>query len=116
MIPWPTLPYEIIGKSVVALIVVTTLLVGIITLGIGLFALWIRGWQAVSNYMWRGCEPGDNHPSLWKVRISSIATALYTFQITKMPAAYREAEEIADDYVTLVDEIRYKINGEHTND
>ena len=116
MIPWPDLPYALIGQGVVALVAVVIVLVGVIVSAFAVLFIWIRGLQGVSNYMWKGYEPGEEHPPLWKVRIAAIATSLYTFKIWKMPAAYREAKELAGEDLTLFADLRRRLEGGRTND
>lgn len=99
---WPPLPYELIGMAVVALIaliVVLALLIGSILV---VLFIWCRGLTWLSNRMYKGygTEAGER-PPLWKLRISGVSLALSRFQFRTVPAAYREAKELADENITF---------------
>ena len=100
MIAWPDLPYEVVGKLVVAVIALAAL---IATIGFVLFAfgfVWARGWTWVSNTAWRGYDPTEDRPPRWRLRIAGVTIALARFKFKKIPAAYREADELAEDEMT----------------
>jgi len=100
MIPWPALPYDGIGKAVVGIVVVALVAAAAATVVFGLVFVWVRGWTWVSNTAWRGYDPQGEYPPLWRLRIAGVTLALARFKLWKIPAAYREAEEIATDDVT----------------
>ena len=100
MIPWPDLPYELIGKAVVFLILLAIVVALFASVVLVLLFIWIRGWVFISNFMWRGYEPHKDRPPLWKIRVSGVTLAISRFQFHKIPAVYREADEIADDDLT----------------
>lgn len=98
------LPYELIGKAVVAILAIAiavTLLVA--SIGAILIA-WNRVFIWVSNRMWNGYSVTDSEtPPLWKVRVSGVTLALGKFKFSKVRAAYHEAEEISDNEKTFMD-------------
>lgn len=101
------LPYELIGVGVVSLLLAVLIVVLCLASYILAFVAWVRGWAWVSNRMYRGysIEEG-NRPPLWKMRISGVTIALSRRDFRKIPAVYREAEELADDEITFVEYAR----------
>ena len=92
-----TLPYELIGRIVVG---VMTILLAIGAIGLALFTIafiWVRGWTAISELMWRGYAADGEWPPLWRSRIAAITYCMSRLKIRKMPAAYREATERAGE-------------------
>lgn len=100
MILWPTLPYAALGKAVVGLLAFALLVaaVGAVVLAAGF--VWVRGWTWVSNTAWRGYDPTEDRPPRWRLRVAGVTIALARFKFKKIPAAYREADELADDEIT----------------
>jgi len=95
-------PYELIGKAVVFILAMVLVLAIAATIVLALGFVWVRGWTAISNFMWRGYDPHDTeYPPLWKLRVSGVTVALAPFKFNKILPAYREAEELADDDVTV---------------
>lgn len=89
-------PYELIGKAVVAIFAIAATIVALGAMLFGLLFVWIRGWAFVSNSMWRGVDPtADETPPSWKLRVSGVALALSRFEFRKIPEAYRRADEMA---------------------
>jgi len=92
--------YELIGRIVVFAVAVTVVLAVAGAIAFVLGFVWVRGWTWVSNTAWRGYDPQGEYPPLWRLRIAGVTIALARFKFRKIPAAYREAEEIATDDVT----------------
>jgi len=96
-----TLPYEIIGKAVTFALAVVAVLAVAGVLAFAFAFTWIRGWTWVSNTAWRGYDPTEDRPPRWRLRIAGVTIALARFKFRKIPAAYREADDLATDEVTV---------------
>lgn len=91
-----TLPYELIGRIVVGAVAV---LLALGAIGLALFTIafiWVRGWTAISELMWKGYDATDGEwPPLWRSRMSAFAYCMSRLKIREMPTAYREATKRA---------------------
>jgi len=91
------LPYDLIGRLTVALLAAISVIIGVIVLLIlGIF-VWIRSWRRLSDWIWKPYDPDEEYPPLWRFRISWVAVVLSRFKFRKIPAAYREATELAEE-------------------
>jgi hypothetical protein len=95
--PMPSIPYELIGKAVVAVVIIAAVVAAALAVIFALGFIWIRGWTWISNRAWHGYDPHGEYPPLWKLRVAGVTIALARFEFRKVPAAYREAEELADN-------------------
>ena len=100
MTSWPNLPYELIGRFTVVFFISALLMVVGGLLIVTFLKVWVRGWKWLSNRMWEGYDPDGESPPLWKMRVSWIAYALSRFQFRKIPAAWKEATELANHDLT----------------
>lgn len=103
---FPNAPYNVVEVTVLVmyLIVVGVILTGV--LGAVFYIVWSRGWRLLSDSMYNGYDVSEGEvPPRWKVRIAAVTAALAEFEFTKIIAAYREADELADDDQTLVDAV-----------
>jgi hypothetical protein len=103
-----SLPYELIGQSVVLIVAFATFGAGVVVVSIGALVAWNRAWVRLSNRMYEGYDthPKDARPPLWRMRIAAFCTGMANFQFRKIPAAIRESKELTDDHTTLREHIR----------
>lgn len=90
------IPYELIGKVVVFIFAII-FACAIIILGLYVYS---KLFFYLSELMWRGYDE-DNYPPEWRLKISAIALCLLYFKFHKIPGAYIEAIDMAenpDDY------------------
>lgn len=104
-------PLELIGAAVVALATVAVALGLLVAAMMAVLFVWIRGFTFVSNLMWRGYDPSDlDYPPLYRRRVAGVTLALARFKFRKILPAWREAEEMGDDDVTVSHAIRNYVN------
>lgn len=99
----PSLPYELIGMAVVALVLLIVAVVVLLAAVIAVLVVWTRGWARLSNRMYRGYKthPEDERPPVWRLRVSGVSLALSRFKFRKIPRAYRKAEDMTENDATL---------------
>lgn len=94
-------PLELIGAAVVSIATIIATVESVAAIVIGLGVAWVRCWTFFSNLMWRGYDPTEQrYPPLYRLRLAGVTIALARFKFRKIPAAWREAEEIAHDELT----------------
>lgn len=110
----PTLPYELIGQVVVALVLLAGGIVTLVVGGIAAFMAWRRGWTGLSNRMYKGYDTDskEKRPPVWKMRIAGVTAALSHFKFRKIPAVYYEAEELTENETTFRESIAHAIRGD----
>lgn len=90
---WPALPYELIGKATVALVVLALMVAAGIAVLIALHAVWYRGLTWVINRMWKGYDIHGEQPPYWKRRVSLIAYHLRQFDFSEYEHRKRELDK-----------------------
>ncbi|WP_337653254.1 hypothetical protein [Halomontanus rarus] len=93
MIPWPSLPYEAIGKAAVVVLAVVLALGLLLIVYVVLYAIWYRTLGWVSNWMWKGYDIHGEHPPRWKRRISVWCIALRDRDLERIKQYERELDK-----------------------
>jgi len=62
------IPYALIGKAVVGIIVVCLFIVGVVAFVAGVYAAWYKGLTFISNMIWRNydVQAGEQPPQKWR--------------------------------------------------
>ena len=90
-----TLPYELIGKATVALLVVVALFGLLACIVFSVLYFWIWFWTKMVRCAWKGYHPLDGpKPPRWRRKVSIIAHGLREF---KKPSEIREVKRAALD-------------------
>lgn len=77
MVSWPALPYESIGKVAVVLAAIALLAAITFVLFLAFLFVWYRGWDRITNLLWRGYDPSEGEvPPKWRLEASFYAQAI----------------------------------------
>jgi hypothetical protein len=94
---WPNLPYELIGRaSVVIIVVLLALLLGVLAFMI-LYALWYRGLTYIINLMWKGYDIQGEHPPKWRREVAIYCHLLQTGDWEYVERIRKKLENLEDD-------------------
>lgn len=87
------LPYALIGKAVVGIIVGCLLLAGLALFALSVLFVWFRGLTFLSNLIWRNYDPhdGEQPPQRWR-KVSAFLIMLRDMDFEKKDEVWEEIE------------------------
>jgi len=70
------IPYELIGRLTVALVLAILVEIAVILGILGIVVVWWRGWSLIANLAWKGYDWDGTHPPVWRRKIAIAAITI----------------------------------------